>query len=324
VLTTRAAELTTITRYDLRQPDWEVGGLEQRFWRALNSPVLSADGRLRYIIHRVEDAAPPPQPAPAVAERPTFEVHPRRNKVELQLLRSARDRDEAMRRLRSANEELEAFSYSASHDLRAPLRTVEGFCKLLGEQPSVAEDPIARHFLANVESGVHRMGATLDGLLALSQVGKAKMTKKRVDMTALARHVIDEMRARYPSRNVSVEIAPDLETYADERLALVALEHVVGNAWKFTSKTDEPRIEIGQHVFAGEKVFYVKDNGAGFDMSYASRLFTAFVRLHGVSEFEGHGIGLATVKRVVERHDGRVWAESQPGQGASISFTFGV
>jgi light-regulated signal transduction histidine kinase (bacteriophytochrome) len=188
----------------------------------------------------------------------------------------------------------------------------------------VADDPIARHFLANIESGVHRMGATLDGLLALSQIGKAKMTRKRVDMTALARHVIDEMRARYPSRNVSVEIAPDLETYADERLALVALEHVVGNAWKFTSKTDEPRIEIGQHVFAGEKVFYVKDNGAGFDMSYASRLFTAFVRLHGVSEFEGHGIGLATVKRVVERHDGRVWAESQPGQGASISFTFGV
>jgi signal transduction histidine kinase len=183
VLTTRAPELTTVPRYDLRQADWQGGGSEQRFWRALNSPVLSPDGRLRYIIHRVEDAAPPvTAPAPAAAaepqvERALFDTLPRRSKVELQLLRSARDRDEAMRKLRSAHEELEAFDYAMSNDLRVPLKSIEGFCMLLMERHAAGLDAKARKFLASIESDVQRMTATVDGLLFLSQVSRAKMNR---------------------------------------------------------------------------------------------------------------------------------------------------
>jgi signal transduction histidine kinase len=322
VLTTRAPELTTIPRYDLPQPEWQGGGLGQRFWRALNSPVLSPDGRLRYIIHRVEDAAQPAEP-PA-AEPPGFDVHPRRNKLELQLLRSARDRDEAIRKLRSAHEELEAFDYALANDLRSPLKSIEGFCMLLMERHADGLDAKARRILAGIETDVQRMSATVDGLLFLSQMGRSKVVKKRTDLTAVARRMVDDLARRDPRRAVSVEIAEGLEAYVDERLVQVAFANLIGNAWKFTSRVEEARIEVGQHVFAGEKVFYVKDNGAGFDMAHAGRLFAPFVRLHAASDYEGYGIGLATVKRVIDRHDGRVWAEGERDHGATISFTFGA
>lgn len=324
ILTTRAPELTTIPRYDLPQAEWQGGALGQRFWRALNSPVLSADGRLQYIIHRVEDA-PPPAPETGVnAEPQSFDVHPRRNKLELQLLRSARDRDEAMRKLRSANEELEGFDYALSNDLRMPLKSIEGFSMLLMERHAEGLDAKARRILGSIESDVQRMTATVDGLMYLSQMSRAKISKQRLDLTALSRRVAEELKRRDLRRFVSVDIAEGLEAYADERLAQVALENLIGNAWKFTSRRDHAHIEIGQHVFAGEKVFYVKDNGAGFDMAHAGRLFTPFTRLHGADDFEGCGIGLATAKRIVDRHDGRIWAEGQRDRGATISFTFGA
>jgi signal transduction histidine kinase len=325
VLTTRAPELTTIPRYDLRQTEWQAGGLEQRFWRALNSPVLSSDGRLRYIIHRVEDAAPPPPPPTVVVppHGPLFDTLPRRSKVELQMLRSARDRDEAMRKLKAANEELEAIDYALANDLRVPLKSIEGFCMLLMERHAGALDAKARKFLASIESDVQRMSAAVDGLLFLSQMSRSKVTKQRVDLTALSRRIVEDLKRHDARRLVSVEIADGLEAFADERLAQVALENLIGNAWKFTSRIEDAHIEVGQHVFAGEKVFYVKDDGAGFDMAHAGRLFTPFVRLHG-PEFEGFGIGLATAKRIVDRHGGRVWADAQRDRGATISFTFGA
>jgi signal transduction histidine kinase len=321
VLTTRAPELTTIPRYDLRQPEWQGAGVGQKFWRALNSPVLSADGRLRYIIHRVEDAAPPAPPVPAAA--PVFEVHPRSDKVELQLLRSARDRDEALRKLRSAHEELEAFDYALANDLRVPLKSIEGFCMLLMERHAKGLDSSARRFLASIESDVQRMSAAVDGLMFLAQTSRAKVHKQRVDVTALACRVAEELKRRDPRRHVSIQVAEGLEAFADEGLVMVALANLVGNAWKFTARVDDARIEVGQHVFAGEKVFYVKDNGNGFDMAHAGRLFAPFVRLHG-PDYEGNGIGLATVKRIVDRHDGRIWADAQRDRGATISFTFGA
>lgn len=325
VLTTRAPELTTIPRYDLRQTEWRAGGLEQRLWRALNSPVLSPDGRLRYIIHRVEDAVPP-APAPTVAAAPhgpLFDTLPRRSKVELQLLRSARDRDEAMRKLKTANEELEAFDYALSNDLRIPLKSIEGFCMLLMERHAEGLDGRGRKFLASIESDVQRMTATVDALLFLSQMSRSKVIKQRVDLTALSRRIVEDLKRHDARRLVSIEIADGLEAFADERLAQVTLENLIGNAWKFTSRIEDAHIEVGQHVFAGEKVFYVRDDGAGFDMAHAGRLFTPFVRLHG-PEFEGFGIGLATAKRIVDRHGGRVWADAQRDRGATISFTFGA
>jgi light-regulated signal transduction histidine kinase (bacteriophytochrome) len=155
-------------------------------------------------------------------------------------------------------------------------------------------------------------------------MGRSKVVKKRTDLTAVARRMVDDLARRDPRRAVSVEIAEGLEAYVDERLVQVAFANLIGNAWKFTSRVEEARIEVGQHVFAGEKVFYVKDNGAGFDMAHAGRLFAPFVRLHAASDYEGYGIGLATVKRVIDRHDGRVWAEGERDHGATISFTFGA
>lgn len=325
VLTTRAPEATTIPRYDMPQAEWQGGVLGQRFWRALNAPVLSPDGRLRYIIHRVEDAAPPTPPAGAAAEAPpAFDIHPRRNKVELQLLRSARDRDEALRKLRGANEELEALDYALSNDLRMPLKSIEGFCMLLMERHAENLDSKARRILGGIESDVQRMSATVDGLLFLSQMSRSKVIKQRADITAISRRIVEDLKRHDPRRSVTIDVADGLEAYADERLVQVLLANLLGNAWKFTSRTPDAVVEVGQHVFAGEKVFYVKDNGAGFDMAHAGRLFTPFVRLHAATEFEGYGIGLATVKRIVERHEGRIWAEGQRGRGATISFTFGA
>lgn len=335
VLTTRAAELTTISRYDLPQPEWQGGGMGgQKFWRALNSPVLTPEGRLRYIIHRVEDSAPPLAPAverepdstslPAQPPPVLFDVHPRRNKVELQLLRSARDRDEALRKLRSAQEELEAFDFALANDLRVPLKSIEGFCMLLMERHAEALDTKARRMLGSIESDVQHMSATVDGLLFLAQMSRAKVNKQRLDVSAIARRVIEDLRRRDMRRHVTLEIAEGLEAYADDRLVQVALANLVGNAWKFTARREHAHIEIGQHVFAGEKVFYVKDDGVGFDMAHAGRLFTPFTRLHAAQDFDGNGIGLATVKRIVERHDGRIWADAQRDRGATFSFTFGT
>ena len=263
---------------------------------ALNAPVLGPDGRLRYILHRIDS-------------------------IELELLRSARERDEAIRQLESANEELEAFAYSASHDLQAPLRAIEGFCQLLHETHGQSLDAEGRRFLARINVNVKRMGAIIEDLLALSRIGKTQMSRRKVDLSAVAQRIVAELRAREPARRVEVEIAPRLEAWGDERLVVIALENLIGNAWKYTGRKPEARIEVGKRDVVGQSVFYVKDNGAGFDMAFASKLFTPFVRLHGVSEFEGTGIGLATVKRIVERHGGEIWAEAQVDLGATIHFT---
>lgn len=272
--------------------------VETRTADALNSPVLTAAGELRYIIHRVDA-------------------------IELEVLRSAHERDEAMRQLNRANEELQAFVYSASHDLRAPLHAIDGFCRLFEQihGPSLG-DP-TRRLLNRIESNVNRMETIIEGLLSLSRIGRSHMVRKRVDLTALARRVVHDLGPREAGRKVELDIAEGLEAWADERMILVALENLLGNAWKYTAHRVEARIEVGRRRVVGKDVFYVRDNGAGFDMAYADKLFSPFVRLHNASEFEGHGIGLATVKRIIERHGGEIWAEAQPEKGATIHFTLG-
>jgi light-regulated signal transduction histidine kinase (bacteriophytochrome) len=300
VLTTRSPEQTTISRYD--EQDVQGSGLNHRFWRALNSPVMCPDGRLRYIIHRVEDAAPP---VAAMAEPHGTDANPHRNKMELQLLRSARDRDDALRKLRSANHELEAFAYSASHDLRTPLRSVPALCASLLSTHIAEPDTEGRRILNQIADGARAMVATLDALLSLSLIGKSRLVKKRVDVSAVAQRAVEALKERHGTPDAAVEIGEALEAYADERLVLIALEILIESAWRHAP---DGRVEIGQYVFAGEKVFFVKNDGAGLD----------------VSEFQGHGIGAATVKRIIERHDGRIWADTHPERGTSISFTFGV
>ena len=224
------------------------------------------------------------------------------------------------RELAAANRELEAFSYSVSHDLRAPLRAIDGFSKNLLAKYSDGLDERGRHFLERVRAGSQRMAELIDDLLGLARIGRQPLARRPVDLSQIAGRVAAELLARSPARRVAVEIEEGLSAEADPRLATVVLENLMGNAWKFTARSEPAQVRVGRRD-GPEPVFYVRDNGAGFDMAYADKLFGAFQRLHSEAEFEGTGIGLATVQRVVARHGGRVWAEGEPGRGATFYFT---
>ena len=226
--------------------------------------------------------------------------------------------------LEVANKELEAFSYSIAHDLRAPLSSIDGFSKML-EQAAGGDLPEpARHYLSRIRAGVRQMGELTDGLLSLANLSRAELLGETVDLAALARAAVAACRERSPHRVADVEIAPALPVRGDSRLLSQLMGNLVGNAWKFTAKKDRARIEIGSMPGAdGCTVFFVRDNGAGFDMAHASRMFDAFQRMHSLAEFEGTGIGLAIVHRVVTRHGGRIWADAAPQQGATFFFTLG-
>ncbi|MBG9388498.1 PAS domain-containing protein [Caenimonas aquaedulcis] len=223
--------------------------------------------------------------------------------------------------LRNSNLELEAFSYSVSHDLRAPLGAIGGFSKALALKIESQADDRARHFLARIQAGVEKMEQLIDALLLLSKVARAPLSYGALDIGALAQEAIDELQVRAPQRKVDVRIAPGLAAQGDAPLLRLVVDNLVGNAWKFTSNTPEPVIEVGRRPADG--AFFVRDNGVGFDMAYAGKLFGAFQRLHTEAEFPGTGIGLATVRRILTRHQGRVWAESVPGEGTVFYFTLG-
>ncbi len=221
--------------------------------------------------------------------------------------------------LESTNRELEAFSYSVSHDLRAPLRSVDGFSFALAEDYGHLLEGDGQHYLSRIRAGVQRMGGLIDSLLQLSRITRAELAPERVRLSELAEQVADDVAHQFPERLIRFSIQPDLEAEGDPRLLRVALENMLGNAAKFTGKVAAPRVEFGCEPERG--AYYVRDNGAGFDPQYVSKLFVAFQRLHGDKDFQGSGIGLATVARVIARHHGRIWAESEVGKGATFWFT---
>ncbi|MCI0811902.1 MAG: histidine kinase, partial [Chloroflexi bacterium] len=239
-------------------------------------------------------------------------------------LEHARLLGEAERRtaeLDATNQELEAFSYSVSHDLRAPLRGIDGFSQALMNEYSDVLDEQAQHYLERVRTGSERMGQLIDDLLALSQVTRGEMRRENVDLSDLARTIVTGLQERDPQRQVEFVIQDGVVLNGDTRLLRVALENLLGNAWKYTGKHDQARIEFGLTEDDGKRTCFIRDDGSGFDMAYADRLFGAFQRLHDASEFEGSGIGLATVQRIINRHGGRIWAESAVDEGATFFFT---
>jgi signal transduction histidine kinase len=223
--------------------------------------------------------------------------------------------------LRALNDELAAFAYSVSHDLRAPLRSIDGFSQILLEDKGEALGDDGRQHLERVRAAATRMGALIDDMLLLSRLTRDEMSPRSVDLTALARAVVDDLREREPQRTVEFESNGTLPARGDERLLRIALTNLLANAWKFTRGRDPAHVRFGLETRAGEPVFFVKDDGVGFDMRYSQKLFGAFQRLHNTRDFEGTGIGLATVQRIVHRHGGRVWAESEVGKGATFYFT---
>jgi signal transduction histidine kinase len=226
--------------------------------------------------------------------------------------------------LEAANKELEAFAYSVSHDLRAPLRGIDGWSMALLEDYAGRLDVRAQQYLDRLRSETQRMGRLIDELLQLSRVTRVEMQRQPVDLTALARSTADRLSEAHPGRQLEFLIEPGLTGIADAHLLEVALTNLLDNAVKFTGRRSHARIEVGQAKDQGEPAFFVRDNGAGFDMAYAGILFGAFQRLHKATEFPGTGIGLATVQRVIHRHGGRVWAEAQVDAGATFYFTLGA
>lgn len=223
--------------------------------------------------------------------------------------------------LEAANQELEAFSYSVSHDLRAPLRSIDGFTQALAEDYADRFDEQARDYTQRVRKAAQRMGILIDDLLRLSRVTRAEMHRQSVDLSAVALEVAGALRVTEPNREISIEVEAGLAGLGDPQLLRVALENLLGNAWKFTSRVAAPRIEFGATQQNGATTYFIRDNGAGFDPQYAGKLFGAFQRLHSTEEYPGTGIGLATVQRVFLRHGGRVWAEGEVGNGATFYFT---
>jgi len=223
-------------------------------------------------------------------------------------------------RLELVNAELEAFNYSVSHDLRAPLRSMDGFSKALMKRYSASMNAEAQDYLSRIRKGAIRMGSIIDSLLKLSRITMENLELKTVDLSFIAESIVDVLRADEPGRDIEIVIEKGLSARADENLVRVILENLINNAWKFTGKVEKSRIEFGSKKSDGKVIFFITDNGSGFNMEYADKLFTAFQRLHNEKEFPGLGIGLATVQRCVNLHGGRVWAESEQGKGSVFYF----
>ncbi|MBA3892234.1 MAG: response regulator [Gemmatimonadales bacterium] len=235
----------------------------------------------------------------------------------------AETRAELVRDLEHKNKELESFSYAVSHDLRAPLRRIEAFGRALLESQGERMDADGRRFVDRIQEASRLMLQLIDDVLHLSKVSRAELRQQDVDLSALATAILDRLRESEPARVVEARVRPGVTAVGDGRLLRVALTNLLENAWKFTARVPATRIEFGMAVVGGDPTYYVRDNGAGFDMAYADRLFGPFQRLHLASEFPGTGIGLATVQRIIHRLGGRVWAEGLVGQGATFSFTLG-
>lgn len=221
----------------------------------------------------------------------------------------------------AANRELEAFSYSVAHDLRAPLRSIDGFSQALLEDFGEVLDEAGRLHLRYVREAAQDMAALIDGLLTLSRVTRSELHREAVDISEIVRTIFAQMHRAAPDRKVEIVVAGNLGAEGDARLLRGLFENLLGNAWKFTRNAAPARIEVGATETDGARTFFVRDNGAGFDMAYADKLFGPFQRLHAASEFEGTGIGLATVQRIVHRHGGRIWAEGEVGRGATFYVT---
>lgn len=223
--------------------------------------------------------------------------------------------------LEHANRELEAFAYSISHDLRVPLRAVNGFSRALEEDYTHLLDNQGRNFLARIRSGALRLDERIQDLLRLSRLTRAPMEPRKLDLTVMAKQILEDLERGDPERSVKISVLPNMTAFGDAGLIRIALENLLHNAWKFTRKREEASILFGHVKRGNQEIFFIEDNGAGFDMAQGERLFTVFQRLHEEEDFPGNGIGLATAQRIIHRHGGHIWAEAVPDKGATFFFT---
>lgn len=245
-------------------------------------------------------------------------------RLEKQVAQRTQQLNDALSRMANANKELESFSYAVSHDLRAPLRAISGFSEALADDYGESLGSTGTRYIERITGSVRRMTAMIEALLGLATISRFELNYKLVDVSTLVRELVDELLVTYPGREVEIIIEDGVTVVADRRLLGNLLQNLLANALKFTSRQATSRIEFGSTIQDGETVYFVQDDGPGFDPSQASKLFAPFQRLHAVEEFPGTGIGLATTQRIVHRHGGRIWADATPGGGARFSFTLGV
>lgn len=311
VLRDRAPHAMAVQKYDIARPESEGGGFEERYWSPINVPVLDGGGEVAQIIHHVTDVTEAARLAKLA-------------KVEGATARALRNQNDwlqaEIQRRRMAEDEMAATTYAIAHDLRSPLRALDGYAALVLRDPELSLTPQAREHLVRIRSAAQRMGDLMDGLLSLARLGRGELRMREVDLAALARRELEELKAAEPTRRVRLEAPGKLLVTGDDRLLGTVMHNLVGNAWKFSRGLAETVVELGSYRQGRRLVVFVRDNGIGFDPEHAGQLFRPFHRLRP-DEFEGTGIGLATVGRIVERHGGEVWAEAAPNAGATIFFS---
>lgn len=299
VLGNCAADTMPVQKHDVPRPD---AGSEECYWRVVNTPVLGADSEVASIIHHIEDVTESERLKQQLAE------HTTRMK-------------KALSDLETTTRELDAFTYSISHDLRAPLRAINGFARVLQKEIADTLTSENQHYLDRIYQRSLEMQQMLDELLTLSRLSRQPLARQTLNPQIIVKNVLDGLQGEQEGRALEIVIHELPACNADPLLLRHVFTHLLSNALKFTRKTSPARVEIGSQMDGTECVYFVRDNGAGFDMEYAGKLFSLFNRLHRVDEFEGIGVGLAVVQRIITRHGGRVWAEAAVNQGATFYFT---
>lgn len=320
-LSERVPDTMALQKYDIRRSEAEGGGFEERYWSPVNTPILGADQRVSYIIHRVEDVT---ELVRMRAEEQKFAqlLETRTGQVEREVYVRAQELQRMNQQLRLANEELDAFSYSVSHDLRAPLRAIDAFANILLEDAGDELSPENRQYLERIHRAVLNMRNMIDDLLMLSRVTRQPLQLQKIAPQALVQKVLQDLSPEREGRQVEIVVGDLPVCDADPALMEHVFSNLLSNALKYTRRCEYARIEVNSFIDeAGNIVYMVRDNGVGFDMKYVERLFGVFQRLHRADEFEGVGIGLAIVRRVITRHEGRVWAEGQEDGGATFYFS---
>ena len=318
VLKTAAADTMPIQKYDIRRPD---GVFEERYWSPVNSPLLGVDRRVEYLIHRVEDVTDfVHQRTPKAGDSAQLLI--KMEQMQVEIFHSSQRVQESNQQLRTANEELESFSYSVSHDLRAPLRHIDGFAGLLAKSDGTQLSEKGRGYLAHISDSAKQMGTLIDDLLVFSRMGRSEMKMIPVNLQQLTTEIVQSLQRQEAKDRViqwKIEGLPVVQ--GDHAMFRQVFINLLSNAVKYTRPRNPAEIEVGCFDEDSEVVIFVRDNGVGFEMQYAQKLFGVFQRLHRAEEFEGTGIGLANVRRIITRHSGRTWAESMPGAGATFYFS---
>lgn len=318
VLEKKAPDTMAIQKYDVRRPD---GTFEERYWSPVNSPVIGADGNVEYLVHRVEDVTDFVRQKKSGAAASPDGMLLRMEQMEAEIFQSSQAVQSANEKLREANQELEAFSYSVSHDLRAPLRHIDGFIDRLSKTAGPNFDEKSKRYLQIVSQSARHMGNLIDDLLVFSRMGRAEMREAKVNLETLIKDIIAGMSQELENRNVVFNYDRLPEIHGDPSMLRQVFANLIGNAVKYTRTRERAEIRINCSETPDEFTISVSDNGVGFDMEYSQKLFGVFQRLHRAEEFEGTGIGLANVRRIIQRHGGRTWAEGKVDEGATIYFT---